>query len=205
MVYENAQAALRKAFNVDPKIFRCTQSYLRLELALSTSITNYNFSILNQTQGTQFNTEQRLNLQDSFVVSELGIFIGRPSSATDTTFELDTYANTTKYTNAAAMNAIFNGKLQIAVNNDVLVPAWDVQRHFYRPQTQLTAATNSPLDQKRIGEDVFYPVEPNLIMIGQKNTVPSIQLPTALTAVDANSRLIIVMRGILAQNSTVVS
>lgn len=206
MVYENSLRALANAFpGQDVRQFKCTQSFLRLELALSTSITRYQFQILNQTAGSQFNTEQRLNLQDSFVISSMGIFLGKPSSSTDTTFELQTYANTVTFTNAAAMNAIYNGTLQIAVNNDVIVPAWDAQRHFYRPQTQLTAAANSPLDQKRLAEDGFYAVEPNVTAIGSKNTVITLNLPAALSAVDANSRVIVYLRGVLAQNSTVVS
>ncbi len=206
MVYENSQRALIKAFpGMDISKFKCTQSFLRLELALSTQVTRYQFQILNQTSGSQFNTEQRLNLQDSFVVSSLAVLLGKPSGATDTAFELDTYANGTKYTNAAAINAIYNATLQIAVNNDVIVPAWDIQRHFYRPQTQLTAAVNSPVDQKRLAEDAFYAVEPNVTCIGSKNTVITINLPAALSAVDANSRIIVFLRGVLAQNSTVVS
>lgn len=206
MVYDNARTLLANAFpGQSIKGFKCTQSYLRLELALSTAITNYQFQILNQTTGAQFNTEQRLNLQDSFVISSLGVYIGKPSGATDTTFELDTYCNTVKYTNAAAMNAIYNGQLQVKINNDVVVPAWDLQQHFYRPQTQSTAAANSPLDQKRLAEDGQIAVEPNIIAIGSKNTNISIVLPVALSAIDANSRIILLMRGVLAQNSTVVS
>jgi hypothetical protein len=206
MVYDNAVRLLRQAFpNQDVSRFKTTQGTLRLELALSTALTNYQFQILNQTTGAQFNTEIRLNLQDSFVISSMGIFIAKPSGSTDTTFELDTYANATKYTNAAAMNAIYNGQLQCKINNDVVIPAWDLQRHFYRPQTQLTGATNSPQDQKRLAEDSFYPVEPNVIAIGSKNTQFSVVLPTALTAIDANSRIILLARGVLAQNSTVVS
>lgn len=206
MVYDNARKLLAGAFpGQNIRQFKCTQTYLRLELALSTAITNYQFQILNQTTGSQFNTEQRLNLQDSFVVSSLGVFLAKPSGSTDTTFELDTYANTVKYTNAAAMNAIYNGQLQVKINNDVVVPAWDLQQHFYRPQTQQTAAANSPLDQKRLSEDGMIAVEPNIIAIGSKNTQVSIVLPVALSAVDANSRIILLMRGVLAQNSTVVS
>jgi hypothetical protein len=206
MVYDNAQIALARAFpGQDIRQFKCTQSFLRLEQALSITQTRYQFQILNQTTGAGFNTEQRLNLQDSFVVSGIGIFLGKPSSSTDTTFELDTYGNTVKYTNAAAMNAVYNGVMQITVNNDVILPAWDLSRHFYRPQTQQTAAANSPLDQKRLAEDAFYAVEPNITAIGSKNTQITINLQAALSAVDANSRLIVVLRGVLAQNSTVVS
>lgn len=206
MVYDNARSLLAAAFpGQNPSNFKCTQSYLRLELALSTAITNYQFQILNQTTGAQFNTEQRLNLQDSFVISSLGVFLALPTGATDTTFELDTYPSPVKYAQDVPMTTLYNGQLQIKINNDVVVPAWDIQQHFYRPQTQLTAAANSPLDQKRLAEDSMIAVEPNIIAIGSKNTQISIVLPTAMTAVDANSRVVLLMRGVLAQNSTVVS
>lgn len=206
MIYENAKQLLQNAFpGQSIAAFKMTQSYLRLELALAANQTNYNFQILNQTTGSQFNTEKRLNLQDSFVIAELAVLIAKPSSSTDSNFELDTYANTVKYTNAGAMNALYNGELQAKINNDVVLPGWDLQRHFYRPQTQQTAAANSPLDQKRLAEDAFYAVEPNIVCVGSKNTQFSIVLPQALSAVDANSRVILLMRGILAQNSTVVS
>jgi hypothetical protein len=206
MVYQNAMAALSQAFpGSNLKSFKCTQSYLRLEQALSTTKTNYAFQVLNQTTGSQFNTEQRLNLQDSFVVSEMAFFIGKPSSSTDTTYELDTYCDATKYTNAAAMNAVYNALLAITVNNIVIVPAWDLSRHFYRPQTQLTGAANSPLDQKRLAEDGFYPVEPNITLIGSANSQLIVNLQASLSAVDANSRLICYLRGVLAQNSTSVN
>jgi hypothetical protein len=205
MVYENALQALAQAYpGQDLRKFKCTQSFLRLELALSITKTQYQFQILNQTTGSQFNTEQRLNLQDSFVTSEMGIFLAKPASAVDSTFELDTAANAVTYTNAAAMQAIYNAVLQINVNNDVIVPAWDLSRHFYRPQTQLTAAVNSPLTQKRLSEDGFVPVEPNIVMVGSKNNIITINLQNALTAVDANSRIVLILRGVLAQNSTSV-
>lgn len=208
LVYDNAVKALTTAFpgaNVTRQ-FRMTQSFLRLEQAISTNKTIYQFPILvNETQLGIFNTEQRLKLQDSFVISTLGIYLAKPSSGVDATFELDTYPNTVKYASAAPLTALYNGTFNLSVNNDLLVPAWDLQKHFLRPQTQTTAATNSPLDQKRLAEDSLYPVEPNIVLIGSKNNLLQITLPAAISAADANSRIVVFMRGVLAQNSTVVS
>lgn len=204
LIYENAKAAMQRA-GLNPSASKMTQSFLRLEQDLSTNKATYTFSLLNQNSGSAKNTEQRLGLQDSFIVSSVGLFLAKPSGATDSAFELDTCANDVTYTNAAAMNAVYNGVLQIGVNNDLILPAWDLQRHFYRAQTQLTAAANSPKSGKRLAEDAFYAVEPNITLIGTKNNNIQIVLPQALTAVDANSRLVLFFRGILAQNSTSVS
>lgn len=194
---------------------RLTQSYLRMELALTTTTTNYVFAVTPQQKGgaVTFNTEQLLNLQDSFVINEMFLGIGLPSSATDPTFQPKTFMNSLD-TNAVAMQGWWTGGVfSLQVNNETIIPAWDVVRHFYIPQTQATtfvASTqtgpaSSPQDQKRLGEDGFYPMEPNCLLIGSKNSRPIVTLPLALTAVTASSRAILVVRGVLAQNSTVVS
>lgn len=79
--------------------------------------------------------------------------------------------------------------------------------HWHSPETQQTAAAGagSPVDQF-IGDDyALKPMQPFVLLIGSQNIQVSVQLPVAATAVDANSRLVIVFDGILAQNSTVVS
>lgn len=221
MVFDNAKRAINAAFPVpasDPnrapasELCKLTQSYLRLEQAIALNKTEYNFPVLvNQTTQGIFLTEQRLNQQDSFVISEVGIFLGLPgsSSVSDTAFVPDTYPNPFNYgaATATAMQAIYSGLMKITVNNDVLMTAWDVARHYYAPETQATAAAGagSPIDQKRLAVDSFYPMEPNIVLIGSKNNQIQITLPQPPTAIAANSRLIIILRGVLAQNSTVVS
>ena len=71
------------------------------------------------------------------------------------------------------------------------------------PQTQQTAAVNSPKDQ--FNGNYSSVVEPNLVLIGQKNSLFNITIPSAFAALDANTKVIIVVRGVLAQNVTVVS
>lgn len=225
--YERSKQVLINAWKDDPQFagnpaaveafvdsMRLTQSFLRMELAATITTTNYTFAVTAQQKGVApNNTEQLLTLQDSFVVNEVGFFLGHAGSATDPTFELDTYCNIIKWTNAAAMTEWWaSGVFNLRVNNEVIVPAWDLNRNFYRPQTQQqtfvaaaqTGASTNTQDQKRLAEDGFYPCEPNLLFIGSKNTIPQVILPLAFTAVDASSRVIMVVRGILAQNSTPV-
>lgn len=217
MVFENAKIAINKAFPIDPakprppasELCKLTQSYLRLERDLSINQSTYEFPILvNQGQTGIFNTEQRLNQQDSFVCSEVGIFVAAPSSETDAAFIPLTYPNPFVFgANADPLNALYSGSLNIAVNNDILVPAWDILRHYVAPQTQQTAAAGagSPLDENFGHEYGFYPMEPNVVFIGSKKNTIKIELPAPLTAVLANSRIVMILRGVLAQNSTVVS
>src|SRR6187431_2796138 len=104
MVFENAKTAIDNAYGKAGSWtrFKLTQSFLRLEVALVAGATNFQFNVLvNQAgAGGIFNTEQRLNLQDTFVPAQIGFYAALPSSATDTTFKLNSYLNPFVFTNA---------------------------------------------------------------------------------------------------------
>jgi hypothetical protein len=189
--------------------FRLSQSTLRLEQPCTTQSTLYNFPVLNniQNQAQAFNTEIRLAQQDSFIPTSIGIFTALPSGPTDTTFKLMAYPNPFILTNATQMQAYYNGKMSIMINNVQYTLNWDLWRHWKSNQTQQTAAlgAGSPEDQFDGADDGFYPMQPFILLIGSQNIQLNIQIPVSPTAVDANSRLVIILRGIQAQNSTVVN
>lgn len=211
LIYENAKVALRKAFPDVPniaEICKLTQSTYRFEQPLVAGNTQYQFPVL-VNEALFANTEKRLLQQDSAVVYSLGVFVGAPASATDAAFLPDTYPSPVKYgANAAPLASVWNGSnLSIAVNNDILIPNWDVYKHYNAAETQQTAAlgAGSPMDQSRGSFDGFYPMEPNIVLIGSKNNVIQVTLAQGITSVKADSRIIIIVRAITAQNSTVVS
>jgi hypothetical protein len=206
------QKALRWAAGL-----KLSQSEIRCEVKLTTATTNFNFgvtTIQSNTDNVIYNTEKRLNQQDSLVVNEYGIFIRKPASATDTTDALFTYANPNTFSTANVATALngtlySHGQFQVTVNNDVVVPARGLFNHKYIPQTQgavgITGQTIFPLDQQRGAEDGFITMEPNLVLIGSKNYMPQIILPAALAAAETNQRVVLIFRGILAQNSTIIN
>lgn len=206
------QKALRWANSL-----KLSQSEIRCEVKLTTATTNFVFgvtTIQSNTDNVIYNTEKRLNQQDSLVVSEYGIFVRKPSSATDTTDRLLTYGNPNVFTTAnvaSALNGTFysHGQFQITVNNDVICPARGLYNHLYVPQTQsgvgATTGATLPVDQARMAEDGFITMEPNIVLIGSKNYVPQIILPAALAAVETYQRAVLIFRGILAQNSTIIN
>lgn len=199
--------------NFDPvSAFKLTQATLRLEQPLVTTNAQYTFPVLVNIQNgsqQQFNTEIRLNQQDSFVPTEVGIFVALPTGATDTTFRLLTYNSPAIFSAAAAaaLPTLYNGLFKIMINNVQYLNYWDIWRHWYAGQTQQTAplGAGSPEDQFCGADDGFYPMEPYVLLIGSQNIQINITLPAAISTVDANSRVIILFRGVLAQNSTVVS
>lgn len=194
-----------------------SQSEIRLETVLNANSNLFSFGVTPQQKssspgGIVYSTEQRLNLQDSLVVNEYGIFLGNADDEEDTLFPLSTYGNTIRFgaADAAILNSGFyaNGQFQIRCNNDVLQPARGLFNHLYIPQTQQTAALAeaSPNDQIRGAEDGMITMEPNYVLIGTKNNQPQIVLPGPLTGLaGTNIRVVLVLRGLLAQNSTVVN
>lgn len=227
--FENAKRmffnSFRDKFSTDQQCsdwisnLKLSQAEIRTEVQLTTTANQFTFGVTTQqfSSGatTVNNTENRLNLQDSLAVAEYGIFVAKPSSATDTTYKLLTYGNVNVFTTANAATSIdgtlySNGQFRLTCNNDVLVPGRGLFNHRYVPQTQLsgvTASASVPLyqDQLRGAEDGFITAEPNIVLVGSKNYVPQIVLPSSLAAVETYERAILIFRGILAQNSTVVS
>ena len=215
LAYEKAKQAINNAgFSVNTAVL--SQSYLRLEVALSTTITSYQFPVLvndvSSSNTQSFSTEQRLQLQDAFCVSSFGLFFAAPSSSTATDFQLCTYPNPYIFstTNAASsLNSWYNSSLTLTVNNRQIVPAYDLYRHYSVPMQQggnayTTAQTKAFTDEQSGADSGFYPIEPAWVLVGSKQNSLQVQLPTAMAAVQANSRAIIILRGHLAQNVTSV-
>ena len=211
LVFDNAKNLVNNAgFSVGQAVL--SQSYLRSEVAMSTSTTSYQIPILVNSvgAGTNFATNNLLNLQDGFVVSSIGVFVAIPAASTTTAFPLYTYPNATAFSTSGASTALYNlygGKLSVVVNNRQIVPSWDLYRHLYVPQTQQGAAsTASTIDENNATEFGYYPVEPNIVLVGSKNNVISLELPGAISTLQAGvaPRIVVIMRGILAQNVTPV-
>jgi hypothetical protein len=211
MVFENAKA-LVNGLGYSTAHAKLTQSYLRSEVALSTSVANYHIPVLvNDTQnGSVRVNEKRLNLQDIFICTELSVLIGI-GSATATNSKLYTYPNANVFstsTSAADLWSIYNGYLNLTINNEQVLPAWSVLRHMMVPQTQgsvgITAQTIFPIDQVDFNTDTTYPVEPGIVMNGAANINFSLTANGAPAAITTNSFIAVIQRGILCQNVTTV-
>jgi hypothetical protein len=216
LAFQNAANAVKRA-GQNPANAVLSQSYLRLETGLVAGNTQYKFDVLvnENTQTTNFNTQLKLNLQDSFIVSQIGFFLAAPSSATDASYRLLTYPNKTAFGTPTALNTIYNGYMSLTINQRTIIPNWDLYKHLDVPTTQqnmVTATFASTAgaglladDQNNAGDFGFFPCEPNIVLVGSKKNDLTVTLPAGLSAVTANSRLVCIFRGILAQNSTSVN
>lgn len=206
--FDIARMALQSAnrdvpgFNVNA--FKLTQGFLRLEALSVVGTTQFRFNLL-VNQAPLTNNEQRLNLQDSFIMSSLGITIAKKTSATDSKFIPLTYPDPLELTNAAEYMGLYNGSLQVSVNNNVLIPAWEVLQHYNAPITQAQAGPPVQVNSSKLISDSFIPVEPNIVLVGTKNNEIVLNLKEPFTTVDSNTYIQLNIRGILAQNSTNVA
>lgn len=184
-----------------------SQSYLRLEIALAQTQNLYTLQILNnQTNGGVATrpTEQRLAQQDSFFASSIGIYLAKAASATDSAFPLQTFPDPVTFaTGAASLYTVYNGKYNININNSTIVPAFPLSEFLQIPQTQLTAATNSPVSQFDPAQVAL--LQPNINFVGTKQSVINVVLPANPATLDNFTYLVVILHGVLAQNITLMS
>lgn len=203
--YQNARAQLAATPGINQNAVAnaaLTQSYLRLEQQLSISQTNYNFPVLsNQTGSGQAvrPNEIRLNLQDAFYVTGVNVWLAKAASATDVALNPQTYPNAITFpTGAAALYAFYNGRYQISVNNVQVTPQYPMMSFLQKPQTQLTAATNSP--ETQFDGLAGVTMTPNVCFVGVYNTQFQIFLNGNIAALDNFTYAIVTFFGFLAQN-----
>jgi hypothetical protein len=214
LVFENAKTLINQ-LGYDASHAVLTPSYLRSEVLLSTTAASYHVPVLvNDNQnGTPTVREQRLSLQDLFIVSGIQILLTSGSSTTGSAKSY-TYPNLTAFsTGAAQLYTVYNGYLNIQVNNQNVLPKWSMLQHLDIPQTQQntnfnSATATSPaqysIDQVSMDEYGIVVCEPNLVLNGASNIQASIILPAAPSTVDANTYVSVLWYGILAQNCTSV-
>jgi len=206
LVYENSKTLVNQ-LGYDTSHAVATQSYLRSEVLLTTSAATYSLPILVNQNSSNTNVRLKLlNLQDLFVVSEISLFLvsGAASSGSAQFYE---YPDPTVFTTGAAqlMN-VYNGNISIIANNQQILPAWDVLKHYFVPQTQkgvgITAQTVFPINQVDASFDTTYPVEPNIVINGAANYQINLNLPAAPTTLDSNTYVAAIFRGVLLQNTS---
>lgn len=232
MAFQNAANAVKRA-GLNPGNAVLSQSYLRLEVPLVAAATSYKFDVLvNESVNGTINTQQKLNLQDAFVANQIGFYLGVPSAATSTAFRLLTYpainstavttGTTAAFTQTQAVDAysIYNGYMQLTVNQRTVITAWDLARHLFIPPVQLasnasastaalaavgSAAGHMNDDNFNAADMGLFPAEPNVVLAGNKKNDLTVTMPAGPASIPTNSRLICIIRGILAQNVTPIN
>jgi hypothetical protein len=204
---------------------RLTQSTLILTKPILPTTATYQFDVLETQTATLQNDEQRLNLNDEFVITTMGVYLQASVTSTEGTTTttggrtLFTYVPLENKAELITLNDVYNGALQIAVNNIVYLDKWDTKKHECRPRTQYgnfssaTTILQATQASSEFSKNSMFPVEPLLTLSGAKKNTITLTLPNAVTSQTFNlttdtgtvvkytiDRICLVMRGLNAQN-----
>jgi hypothetical protein len=211
--YKSLSAKALAAGKPDPGIPILTQSTLRMEQFINANSTNYTFP-MNDGQvasgsSSVLPNEIRLFINDNFHIHRIGFYLAVTAASTDTAFRLMTNPNEIFLGSAAiALNYLnlWNGTMKINVNQVDVLTNWDTLKHMYVPQTQrLSATVDTNFDQIMFKDDGMIEMEPSLMISGAYTNTLTINLNAAVTSAlaSSNSRMVIVMRGLRAQNAAI--
>ena len=157
-----------------------SQSYLRAETSL-TGLSQYSFYLQRGQVAAPLVTEQLLELNDQFVITQFRISLRRIASATPTsTQQLSAqqymYADPIAFAgNSANAAAIYGGNLSFTVDRKQFLPAFPINAFYRVPTTQTSAnlsatgsgtatfGTNTGVNSYENGLFGFYVSEPTLI------------------------------------------
>lgn len=190
-----------------------SESFLRLETVLGTGNSIQFNAQLNV--GTPIATEQRLKLNDGFIITHIGLFVKKIASATPTAnqhaiAELYPYTNPSVFdgTNDPNVEALYNSTLSLTVNQRTWIPAMNTFSFKRVPDAQKGAPTAAgPLVTPTDGRpnSLYGYVETDLIVLtGSQNIDIAITLPTGWNASMAETGetncAVLMIAGYLAQN-----
>jgi len=170
---------------------RLTQSSLFITKDIDPTKSNYDFDVLeNQTQTLQPD-EIRLNINDEFIVTHLGVYLYGTWTAANSAG--DKIGSGNQLLTATPLNLdgativsknLYSGQLKIAVNNIVYLEKWDTRKHEVVSRTQFAsqlAATNvATMANNNFEDDAMIAFEPMLTLSGAKKNDISIRLPQSI-------------------------
>jgi hypothetical protein len=190
-----------------------SESYLRFETLLTTQNT-ISFNVKENT-GTTLPTEERLSLNDAFIITHMALFVKKIASATPTAVQhanadLYPYRNPSVFdgTNDANLDGLYNSTLSLAVNQRKFIPSMNTFSFKRVPDAQKGAPVAvGPLLTPTDGRpnSLYGYVETDLIVLtGSQNIDIQIALPTGWSGTFAESSesnyAVLMVAGYLAQN-----
>jgi hypothetical protein len=221
---------LRQSYSVIKKKYakfgkgnvRLTQSDLVLILPINPASANYNFIVLqNDTTVPQTAQEIRLNMNDEFIATDMGVFLlgqlqGDPASNVSTKWH--THVPTEVNRTFVEMEEFYNGRVNISVNKISFLENWHIKKHQVIPRTQWqNTSAGQPfatIPSEDFKGDGMYIMQPMITFSGAKKNEVNLTLPRAIsphtvdfTATDGLAqvytinRIAVVFRGLLAQNA----
>jgi hypothetical protein len=204
---------------------RLTQSSIYLTKPINPNVTTYSFDVLETQTATLQNDELRVNINDEFYLTTLGLYlvaeVKSDEVATLNSQILLTYAPVENSSSLVSVEDFYRGSLQLSVNNVVYLDKWDTAKHKIVPRTQFSnfiALSNAQasIPSTEYSKNAMFPIEPILQISGAKKNTIQVVLPNAIStgtfdvvADDASTltytvtKVALLGRGLNAQNGSV--
>lgn len=200
---------------------RLTQSNLVLTKPISSATTSYSFDVLDSQTATLQGNEIRLNQNDEFIITHIGLYAqGIANTGATKLFSYAPFENDASQ--AGTIQALWDGFMKISVNNVVYLDKWATRRHEYVPDYQYRAFVAATAAIGSTGAQIpafdglksgVVPIEPLITLSGAKKSTIELFLPSAITGstftnasngADSYSvvidRVALVLHGLNAQN-----
>jgi len=167
---------------------RLTQSSLFLTKPINGNVTTYNFDVLETQTQTLQNDEIRLNLNDEFNITSIGLYlIGTFQNEAGTLTKNTKFFTYAPYqldvANSTRVQNFWAGTFKIAINNIVYMEKWDTARHYNTQRTQysnFTTPNNASIDSQNLQRDAMFDTANIITLSGAKKNDLTITLPSAI-------------------------
>lgn len=167
---------------------RLTQSSLFLTKPISPTVTTYTFDVLETQTQTLQNDEVRLNLNDEFNITSIGLYlIGTFQDAEGTLSKNTKFFTYAPYNldvlNATRIQNFWAGTFKIAINNIIYMEKWDTARHEHVTRTQndnFITPNQAAISSQSLAKDSMFDLANIITLSGAKKNDLTIQLPSAI-------------------------
>lgn len=183
-----------------------TQSYLRFEKSIQGTFNSISFDVL-VNQGSTNTTERRLQLTDTFTITDLSIqlYTAATASADDRAkARLYTYDNPNVFSQTVvdSLKNLYNGYMQLRVNTEVLIDSLDIMQ-FYRSQTTQFGAVANATDEWNAINNGFKKIVPTITLNGAAKNEINLFFPQSIdmSSDSTVNYVVCYCRGFLNQNA----
>jgi hypothetical protein len=216
---KESSIGLRQAYTVIKNAYKAKQrnpvttaSDLRSLVPVVTGKTQYTFPIIVGEDVNNYPEGILLNRADAFTAVEMGIFIGKKSSSTDTTYDLFSYPNAVEFSNstdADKFKTLFNHSIiNATINNVQYLQNFSTNRFRTTGTSQnglgagavaTTGAVVSTLVDEFNSGYGYTAIVPTLQLSGTSKIDITVSLPSGLDAAPSGSYVIVLaLRGFLS-------
>ena len=207
---------LRQAYTIIKNAYKAKQrnpvttaSDLKSIVPVVTGKTTYTFPIIVGEDTNNYPEGILLNRADAFTAIDMGLFIGKKSSVSDTTYDLYSYPNSVEFgSEADAFKILFNhAQINATINNVQYLQNFSTERFRTAGTSQAGlgagygtgGAVVSTLTDEWNNTYGFSPVVPTLQLSGTSKIDITVNLPQGLTGAGSGQYVIVLcLRGFLS-------